>query len=53
MNAKESGPALVGPEGKRLAPWRSSLYEEPMWVSLAWVLGPLVAAVLGIYFAVR
>ncbi|HWO09364.1 MAG TPA: hypothetical protein VNN80_07785 [Polyangiaceae bacterium] len=52
MNAKGSG-ALIGPEGKRPAPWRSSLYEEPMWVSLAWVIGPVAIAAIAIYFAVR
>jgi hypothetical protein len=52
MNAKDKG-ALIGPEGKRPAPWRSSLYEEPMWVSVAWILGPVVLAAVGIYFSVR
>jgi hypothetical protein len=52
MNDKASG-ALIGPDGKPGAPWRSSLYEEPLWVSVAWVLGPVVLAALGIYFAVR
>ena len=33
--------------------WRSSLYEEPVWVSLAWILGPLVVALGAMYFAVR
>jgi len=33
--------------------WRSSLYDEPVWVSLAWILGPLTMAVLAMYFAVR
>ena len=52
MNAKEKG-ALLGVDGKRQAPWRSSLYEEPMWVSLAWVIGPTLFAAIAIYFAVR
>jgi hypothetical protein len=51
MNEKASG-ALIGPDGKRPG-WRSSLYEEPMWVSVAWVLGPIILAAIGIYFAVR
>lgn len=51
MNAKESG--LVAPDSKRPAPWRSSLYHEPIWVSLAWVIGPILLATIGIYFAVR
>jgi hypothetical protein len=33
--------------------WRSSLYEEPVWVSVAWILGPLVFAGLTIYYAIR
>jgi hypothetical protein len=33
--------------------WRSSLYEEPVWVSLAWILGPLAMALAAMYFAVR
>ena len=52
MNAKEKG-SLIGPEGKRPAPWKSSLYEEPTWVSLAWILGPMLFAGVAIYFAVR
>jgi hypothetical protein len=52
MNAKEKG-ALIGPEGKRPAPWRSSLYDEPMWVSVAWIVGPVLLAAIGIYFSVR
>ncbi len=51
MNAKDTG-ALISPEGKRLAPWRSSLYEEPLWLSLAWVIGPTLFAGILIYFAV-
>jgi len=53
MNAKAKGASLIGPEGKRPAPWRSSLYEEPLWVSLAWVIIPTVLAVIAIYFSVR
>ena len=33
--------------------WRSSLYEEPVWVSLAWILGPLSVALLAAYFAIK
>ncbi len=33
--------------------WRSSLYEEPMWVSLAWIMGPVLLAGIVIYFVVR
>jgi hypothetical protein len=52
MNAKEKA-SLIGPEGKRPAPWRSSLYEEPMWVSIAWILGPVLFAGIAIYLSVR
>ena len=33
--------------------WRSSLYQEPVWVSLAWIVGPLLVAGLAMYLAVR
>jgi hypothetical protein len=33
--------------------WRSSLYEEPVWVSLAWLIGPALVAALIAYYAVR
>jgi hypothetical protein len=49
-NRKE---ALLSREGKRQAFWRSSLYEEPVWVSLAWIIGPALVAGIAIYFAVR
>ena len=52
MNAKENS-ALIGPEGKRPAPWRSSLYDEPIWVSILWILVPALFAGIAIYFAVR
>ena len=52
MNAKRKE-ALLNPEGKRPAFWRSSLYEEPVWVSLGWILGPAFLAGIAIYFAVR
>ncbi|HTV17582.1 MAG TPA: hypothetical protein VMG12_02900 [Polyangiaceae bacterium] len=52
MNAKEKA-ALIGSEGKRPPPWKSSLYEEPAWVALAWIIGPTVLAGLVIYLAVR
>ena len=31
-------------EGRRPAFWRSSTYEEPTWVSLAWIIGPILLA---------
>jgi hypothetical protein len=51
MNAKEKA-TLIGPDGKRPG-WRSSLYEEPLWLSLAWVVGPTLLAGIAIYFAVK
>jgi hypothetical protein len=52
MNAKDKG-SLIGPGEKVPAGWRSSLYDEPMWLSVAWIVGPALLAAIGIYFAVR
>lgn len=52
MNVKQKD-ALLSPERKRPVFWRSSLYEEPMWVSLAWMIGPALLAGIAIYLAVR
>jgi hypothetical protein len=52
MNAKENG-SLIGPDGKRPAAWKSSLYDEPNWVSLAWIIGPMLFAGVAIYLSVR
>jgi hypothetical protein len=52
MNVKDKG-ALIGPDSERPAPWKSSLYREPNWVSLAWILGPLLLAGVAIYLSVR
>lgn len=52
MNATDKG-ASIASEGKRLPPWKSSLYEEPTWVSLAWIIVPMLFAGVAIYFAVR
>ena len=41
------------PEGKRPAFWRNSLYEEPNWVSIAWMVGPILLAGFAIYLALR
>ena len=37
---------------KRAAYWRGSIYEEPTWVSLAWILCPLIIAATVIYVGV-
>jgi hypothetical protein len=39
------------PANNRPRFWQNSLYEEPFWVSLAWIVGPLAAAGAAIYFA--
>lgn len=52
MDAKQKG-ALSNLHGKRHAFWRGSLYEEPAWVSLAWIIGPVLLAGIAIYLAVR
>jgi hypothetical protein len=60
MNPKQEGHVrsevvgtnLVSDTGKRPVFWRSSLYEEPMWVSLAWIIGPALCAGIAIYFVV-
>lgn len=52
MNAKEKS-GLLAAEGKRPPPWKSSIYEEPNWVSLAWIIGPMLFAGVAIYFSVR
>jgi hypothetical protein len=52
MTAKRQD-AVINSDGKRAAFWRSSLYEEPTWVSLAWIIGPMLIAGIAIYLAVR
>ena len=49
MNAQKSA-SVIGPQGKRPKFWRSSIYEEPVWVSVAWIAGPVVFAAIAIYF---
>jgi hypothetical protein len=38
--------------GQGNSSWRSSLYEEPLWVSIAWIVGPATLAGIAIFFAV-
>jgi hypothetical protein len=47
---EKSSPLL--PAGTRSPWWRSSLYTEPFWVSLAWLLIPLGVALFVVYLAV-
>src|SRR5688572_2717814 len=44
--------ASSGLDGKRPRFWRNSLYEEPTWVSLAWIMDAALVAGIAIYFAV-
>lgn len=37
---------------EKKAGWRSSLYDEPMWVSIAWIAVPMGLAAIAIFFAV-
>jgi hypothetical protein len=39
-------------DGKRVGFWRSSTYDEPTWVSLAWLVIPLLIAATLIYIIV-
>jgi hypothetical protein len=41
------------PEGTRAPWWRSSLYKEPVWVSLVWLLVPVCLVTVTLYFALR
>jgi hypothetical protein len=43
---------IVKSLGQGNSSWRSSLYEEPLWVSIAWIVGPAALAGLAIFFAV-
>lgn len=38
---------------ERKKAWRSSLYDEPLWVSVAWIAVPVGLGALAIFFAVR
>ena len=38
---------------ERRAAWRSSLYDEPLWVSVAWIVVPLGLGAVAIFLAVR
>lgn len=48
--SKKSSPKALG-QGD--SSWRSSLYEEPVWISVAWVVGPVALAALAILFALK
>lgn len=52
MKLKQASTVLRDP-GKHPAFWRGSIYEEPLWVSLAWLIGPIIVAALAIYFVVN
>ena len=38
---------------KQASSWRSSLYDEPVWVSLAWIVIPMAFAGVAIFLAMR
>lgn len=52
MNEKRDARSLRH-AGRPPAFWRSSIYEEPVWVSLAWIIIPALLAGIAIFFAVR
>ncbi len=47
---EKSSPLL--PAGSHPPWWRSSLYKEPVWLSLVWLLVPLALASIVLYLAV-
>ncbi|HTV24263.1 MAG TPA: hypothetical protein VMG12_36475 [Polyangiaceae bacterium] len=49
---KQKAPS--NPVGReRPAFWRNSVYDEPAWVSLAWIALPVLIAATVIFIAVR
>lgn len=48
---EKSSPLL--PAGTKAPWWRSSLYTEPVWVSVAWLAIPLTLALTVVFFATR
>ena len=52
MNSPQKNVAIIKQLGDRASSWRSSLYEEPLWVSIAWIVGPVTLAGIAIFYAV-
>ncbi|HVZ30855.1 MAG TPA: hypothetical protein VG963_00430 [Polyangiaceae bacterium] len=52
MSSAENVPRLREP-GDNGPWWRSSLYYEPLWVSVAWIAGPLLLAGVALFYVVR
>jgi hypothetical protein len=52
MSAKEKEPEAAQVRAWT-APWKNSIYEEPTWVSLFWIIVPVSLAALGIFFAMK
>jgi hypothetical protein len=52
MTAKERDPEPA-PVRAYTAPWKNSIYDEPTWVSLFWIVIPVGLAALGIFFAMK
>lgn len=40
------------PLGRKKA-WRSSLYDEPLWVSIAWIVVPVALGALAMFLTTR
>ena len=51
MNAKRNDGSLLQ-QGRRPPFWKNSTYEEPVWVSLTWILVPVLIAGLTIYMVI-
>ena len=43
----------AGLQTEQASSWRSSLYAEPTWVSVAWIVIPMALAGIAIFFAMR
>jgi hypothetical protein len=49
MNKHKQDPEIFA--GAQRPPfWKGSTYKEPTWVSLAWIVAPLITATVAIYF---
>jgi hypothetical protein len=52
MSSPENVPQLRE-HGKNGPWWRSSLYYEPLWVSVLWIAGPVLVAGVALFYVVR
>ena len=54
MSSADKSSSPLHDLAKHASPWwRSSLYQEPVWVSLAWIVGPLLVAGVAMYLVVK